>query len=213
VKKDGERLFVEKHQRVLPWWQLVQNDTFAFFIRVGYKPMNSPRTRQQLALRRSTSCPPFIDMLIAAARNGETDRATGSGCEAGRKSYLFAGSHRTAERAAVMSTMIMTAKKERCGSATASISDFAEPMELLLFLPGACADSCTCTCARSCTCAPLLTSLVPLCTPILPPFHADGLGLGIGRRQCDSQCGSGCCDGGGGNFSEKRKSPSTGDRF
>jgi hypothetical protein len=32
VKKDGERIAVEKHQRVLPWWRPVQNGTYAFFI-------------------------------------------------------------------------------------------------------------------------------------------------------------------------------------
>jgi hypothetical protein len=54
-------------------------------------------------------------------------------------------------------------KSGRGGCATASISDFAEPVELL-FLPGTYADSCTCapllTSLRA-PCAPLLTSLVP----------------------------------------------------
>src|SRR6266446_8214255 len=73
--------------------------------------------------------------------------------------------------------------------ATGSISDFAEPVELL-----SCAGSCTCTCSGSCTCAPLLTSfcapcaplitsLVPSCTPLLTPLHASGLSLSIGYCQ------------------------------
>jgi len=107
--------------------------------------------------------------------------------------------------------------------ATGSISEFAEPVELL-GCAGRCSctrsGSCTCTCAGSCTCAPLFTSvcapsapvlapLVPSCTPILAPLHASGLGLGIGY----CQCGSGCCDGEGSSLSEKRKSRSTRDRF
>jgi hypothetical protein len=99
----------------------------------------------------------------------------------------------------------------------------------LLFLPGSHAGSCAGTRSRTCTplltsfvpscaplltslvpsCAPLLASLMPSCAPLLTPFHANGLGLGIGTRQC----GSGCCDGEGSNFSEKRESLSTRDRF
>jgi hypothetical protein len=85
--------------------------------------------------------------------------------------------------------------------------DFAEPVELL-------GHAGSCTCAPHLTslvpsCAPRLTPLVPSRAPLLTPLHANGLGLGIGTRQC---CG-GCCDGEGGNFSEKGKSPSTGDRL
>jgi len=113
-------------------------------------------------------------------------------------------------------------------------SHFAEPAELL-FLPGTCAGSCTCT--GSCTCAPLHTPLVPCCaplhtplvpccaplqTPLVPcctPLHASGRshsgrsrsGLSLSIRY--RQCGSGCCDGEGSNFSEKGKSHSAGDRF
>jgi hypothetical protein len=103
--------------------------------------------------------------------------------------------------------------------ATGSIGKCTKPAELL-GCAGGCTGSCTRTCAGSCTCAPLLTSvcapgapvlapLVPSCTPLLTPHHASGLGLGIGY----CHCASGRCDGEGSNFSEKRKSPSTGDRF
>jgi hypothetical protein len=99
------------------------------------------------------------------------------------------------------------------------ISDLAEPAELL-GCAGRRACTCICTGAGSRTCAPFLTpfvssrapvftSLVPPRTPFLTPFHANGLGLRIGN----GQCGSGCCDGEGSSFSEKRKSSSTGDRF
>jgi hypothetical protein len=95
-----------------------------------------------------------------------------------------------------------------------SISGFAEPVELF-----GRAGRCTCTCAGSCTCAPFLTSfraphapvlasLVPSRAPVLTPDHASGLGLSIGNRQG----GNGCEDRKGCDFSEKRKSPSTGNR-
>src|SRR5258708_18251276 len=51
------------------------------------------------------------------------------------------------------------------GCVAGSISDFAEPVELL-----SCAGSCTCS--GSCTCAPHLTSLCPSCAPLLTPLCA-----------------------------------------
>src|ERR1700740_2843334 len=72
----------------------------------------------------------------------------------------------------------------------------------------------SCTCAPHLTslvasCAPRLTSLVPSCAPLLTALYANGLSLSIRNRQYDS----GCCGGEGSNFSEERKSHSTGDRF
>jgi hypothetical protein len=58
-------------------------------------------------------------------------------------------------------------------------------------------------------CTSRLTPLVAAYTSLVTPLHANGLGLGIGHRQYSS----GCCEGEGSNFSEKRKSLSTGDRF
>ena len=107
--------------------------------------------------------------------------------------------------------------------ATGSISEFAEPVELL-GCAGRCSctrsGSCTCTCAGSCTCAPLFTSvcapsapvlapLVPSCTPLLTPRHASGLCLGIRS----SQCRGGRCHCESSRFSEKRKGTSTRDSF
>jgi hypothetical protein len=50
---------------------------------------------------------------------------------------------------------------------------------------------------------------MPSGAPVLTPLHANGLGLGIGDRQC----GSGCRDSEGSNLSEKRESVSTRDPF
>jgi hypothetical protein len=50
---------------------------------------------------------------------------------------------------------------------------------------------------------------VPSCAPFLTPLHANGLSLSIRNHWCYG----GYRDAEGGNFSEKRERPSTGDRF
>ena len=73
VKKDGERTVVEKHQRVLPWWRSVQNGTFAFFIRVGFKPIEFAKDKTAIAVPSLDKLPAVIETLITAVRNGELD--------------------------------------------------------------------------------------------------------------------------------------------
>jgi hypothetical protein len=73
---------------------------------------------------------------------------------------------------------------------------------------GGCARASLLT-SRVPSCAPILTSCVSSRAPLLAPRHANGLSLGIRTRQSDRGCG----DGKGSDFSEKRKSPSAGNRF
>ena len=73
VKKDGERVAVEKQQRVLPWWRAVQNGTFAFFIRAGYKPLEFAKDKTAIAVPSLDKLPAVIDTLVSAVRNGELD--------------------------------------------------------------------------------------------------------------------------------------------
>jgi hypothetical protein len=75
VKKDGERTTVEKHQRVLPWWRSVQNGTYAFFIRAGFKPIELDKGKTAIAVAALDKLPSVIDTLITAVRNGELDEA------------------------------------------------------------------------------------------------------------------------------------------
>jgi hypothetical protein len=75
VKKDGERIAVEKHRRVLPWWRSVQNGTFAFFIRAGFKPIEFERGKTAIAVAFLDKLPSVIDTLVTAVRNGELDEA------------------------------------------------------------------------------------------------------------------------------------------
>ena len=58
MKKDGERTVVEKQQRVLPWWRSVPNGTYAFFIRVGFKPIEFAKDKTAIAV-------PSLDKLPA----------------------------------------------------------------------------------------------------------------------------------------------------
>jgi len=39
VKKDGERVMVEKQQRVPLWWRQYPNGSYALFVRSGLKPI------------------------------------------------------------------------------------------------------------------------------------------------------------------------------
>jgi hypothetical protein len=73
VKKDGERIAVEKHQRGLPWWRSVPNGTFAFFIRAGFKPIEFDKGKTAIAVASLEKLPSVIDTLITAVRNGELD--------------------------------------------------------------------------------------------------------------------------------------------
>jgi hypothetical protein len=71
VKKDGERTIVEKQQRVLPWWRSASNGTIAFFIRVGFKPIEFAKDKTAIAIPSLDKLPTVIDTLITAVRNGE----------------------------------------------------------------------------------------------------------------------------------------------
>ncbi len=39
VVKDGQKITVEKQQRVLPWWRIGANGQYVFFVRAGQKPI------------------------------------------------------------------------------------------------------------------------------------------------------------------------------
>jgi hypothetical protein len=73
VKKDGERVTVEKHQRVSPWWRTVPNGTYALFIRAGFKPIEFDKGKTAVAVPSLDKLPAVIDTLVAAVRNGELD--------------------------------------------------------------------------------------------------------------------------------------------
>jgi Family of unknown function (DUF6641) len=73
VKKDGQRTPVDKQQRVLPWWRMNANGTYAFFVRSGWKPIEFEKGKTAIAVPSLDKLPAVIDTLIAAVRNGELD--------------------------------------------------------------------------------------------------------------------------------------------
>lgn len=72
--KDGKRVPVERHQRVLPWWRTGPNGTYAFMVRAGYKPVEFDKGKAAIAVPSLDKLPTVIDTLIAAVRNGELDQ-------------------------------------------------------------------------------------------------------------------------------------------
>ena len=73
VKKDGERIAVEKQQRVSAWWRSVPNGTYAFFIRAGFEPIEFDKGKTAIAVPSLDKLPSVIGTLITAVRNGELD--------------------------------------------------------------------------------------------------------------------------------------------
>jgi hypothetical protein len=73
TNKDGEKIAIEKHKRVLPWWRLAPNGTFVFFIRSGRKPIEFEKGKSAISVPSLEKLPWVIDTLIDAVRNGELD--------------------------------------------------------------------------------------------------------------------------------------------
>jgi hypothetical protein len=73
VKKDGERTVTEKQQRVLPWWRLLANGSYAFFVRSGVKPIEFEKGKTAIAVPSLEKLPTVIDTLISAVKSGELD--------------------------------------------------------------------------------------------------------------------------------------------
>ena len=73
VKKDGERVMVEKQQRVPLWWRQHANGSYALFVRSGLKPIEFEKGKSAIAVPSLDKLPSVIDTLITAVRNGELD--------------------------------------------------------------------------------------------------------------------------------------------
>jgi hypothetical protein len=74
VRKDGERVMVEKHQRVAPRWRQHSNGSYALFVRSGLKPIEFEKGKTAIAVPSLDKLPSVIDMLITAIRAGEIDQ-------------------------------------------------------------------------------------------------------------------------------------------
>ena len=73
VKKDGERVMVEKQQRVPMWRRQHPIGTYALFVRSGLKPIEFEKGKAAIAVPSLDKLPTVIDTLITAVRNGELD--------------------------------------------------------------------------------------------------------------------------------------------
>ena len=73
VKKDGQLTPVDKQQRVLPWWRVTANGSYAFSVRLGSKPIEFEKGKNAIAVPSLDKMPLVINILISATRNGELD--------------------------------------------------------------------------------------------------------------------------------------------
>ena len=69
----GEKSLVETKQRVLPWWTVQPNGSYASFIRSGWKPLEFEKGKAAIAVPSLEKLPAIIETLITAVRNGELD--------------------------------------------------------------------------------------------------------------------------------------------
>ena len=73
VRKDGERVMVEKQQRVPLWWRQNPNGSFALFVKSGLRPIEFEKGKPAIAVPSLDKLPSVIDTLIMAIRAGELD--------------------------------------------------------------------------------------------------------------------------------------------
>jgi len=83
VKRDGERVMMEKQQRVPLWWRQHPNGSYALFVRSGLKPIEFEKGKAAIAVPSLDKLPSVIDTLIAAVRNGELDEQLVQGSKVG----------------------------------------------------------------------------------------------------------------------------------
>ena len=69
----GEKVIVEKKQRVLPWWSAQPNGSCVLFVRAGWKPLEFEKGKAAIAVPSLDKLPSVIDTVIAAVRAGELD--------------------------------------------------------------------------------------------------------------------------------------------
>jgi hypothetical protein len=73
AKKDGRLTLVDKQQRVLPWWRVDANGSYAVFVPLGSKPIEFEKGKNAIAVPSFDKIPFVINILITAVRNGELD--------------------------------------------------------------------------------------------------------------------------------------------
>jgi hypothetical protein len=69
----GEKVMIDKKQRVLPWWSPQPNGACVFFLRAGWKLIEFEKGKAAIAVPSVDKLPSVIDTVIAAVRAGELD--------------------------------------------------------------------------------------------------------------------------------------------
>ena len=92
VKKDGERVMVEKQQRVPLWWRQHPNGSYALFVRSGLKPIEFEKGKPAIAVQSLDKLSSVIDTLITAVRNGELDQQFADASRHAESTKIKAGS-------------------------------------------------------------------------------------------------------------------------
>jgi hypothetical protein len=81
--EDGSRTFVEKQQRILPWWIELSDGSYLFTIKSGWKPIEFDKGKSAIVVISEDKLPTIIDTLIEAVRTGEIDEHLAQGSKVG----------------------------------------------------------------------------------------------------------------------------------
>ena len=70
---NGEKVMIEKKQRVLPWWSAQPNGSCVFFVRAGWRAIEFEKGKAAIAVPSIDKLASVIDTIISAVRTGELD--------------------------------------------------------------------------------------------------------------------------------------------
>ena len=70
---NGKLAPIDRQHRILPWWRVNPDGSYAFFVRLGSKPIEFEKGKNAIAVSSLDKIPLVIDILITAVRNGELD--------------------------------------------------------------------------------------------------------------------------------------------
>jgi len=72
--EQGQKSLVEREQRVLPNWRKQSDGSYIFFVRSDWKPVELEKGKAGILARSPEELLTFVDILIAAVREGQFDR-------------------------------------------------------------------------------------------------------------------------------------------
>jgi len=72
---NGKKQATEKQQRVLPWFASMPTGDIAFFVKLGWRPVEIESGKPAIVVRSYKELPKVIDTLVSAVAAGELDQA------------------------------------------------------------------------------------------------------------------------------------------